>query len=125
MSVDPLEIGHIAESIDAKSWPKYERYWKQFCEFCEISKEKPPTSEHVLDFLKDCRDERELAPTTMWTVFSCLNKFFQHLYDKSLNVSFSFTFIDNKTLYPGFLCIKCNSKFFFSLSRKMLPFVTS
>lgn len=89
MSVNPLEISHLKELVDAKSWPKYERYWLSFCSDLEISQEKPPTSQHVFEFLKICRDEpRGYAPTTLWTVFSCLNKFCQHLYDLNLNVSF-------------------------------------
>lgn len=85
MAVDPLEVSHIAEFIDAKSWSKYHRYWLQFVSAQDISKEKPATAEHVLNFLRNCRDT--YAPTTMWTIFSCLNKFCQHLYELKLNVS--------------------------------------
>ena len=88
MTVDPLEISRIADLIDAKSWPKYSRYWTMFCSTMEISKEKPPTHELILEFMKICKNKHEYAPTTLWTVFSCLNKFCQHKYDMTLNVSF-------------------------------------
>ena len=38
--------------------------------------------------MKECRDgPRKYAATTLWTVFSCLNKFCLHLYEINLNVS--------------------------------------
>ena len=91
MAVDPLDVKHISELIDPKSWPKYERYWRQFCSAQEISKEKPPTPNLVLEFLK--KIEKDYAPTTMWIIYSCLNKFCQHLYDMPLNVSLIIHFI--------------------------------
>lgn len=102
MSVDPLSIDHISELVDKKSWKKYKRYWLNFCSSQELSIEKPPTPNLVLEFLKICQKEKEYAPTTMWTVYSCLNKFCQHLYDLQLNVS-SFKF---QTLYLGILMQK-------------------
>ena len=87
MAVNPLNIFHVEELINVKSRKKYVRYWKEYCEAQEISEEKPASSETEFAFLKSCKDEREHAPTTMWTIYSCLNKFCQLLYDLNLNVS--------------------------------------
>ena len=81
MAVNPLEISKIVELIAETSRKKYERYWKLFCFTKEISQENPATTELVFEFLKECRDMKNYAPTTLWTVFSCLNKFCQHLYE--------------------------------------------
>ena len=87
MAVNRLNISHVEELIDEKSRKKYVRYWKEYCEAQKISEEKPASSETVFAFLKSCKEDRELAPTTMWTIYSCLNKFCQHLYDMNLNAS--------------------------------------
>ena len=85
MSVNPLEISHITNFIDKKSWPKYERYLFKFCSTMDVTKENPATANLVFEFLKNIKDK--YAPTTTWKIFSCLNKFCQHLYDLNLNVS--------------------------------------
>lgn len=91
MSVNPLSISHVTELIDEKSRTKYVKYWEKFVEAKEISEDKPPTDDIILEFLKDCKEGKDgakgYAPTTLWTVFSCLNKFCRHLYKMNLNVS--------------------------------------
>ena len=93
MAVDPNDIKHVSDLIDVKSKRKYERNWRDFCKTMEISRDKRPTPELIFNYLKDCRDgPKGYAPTTLWTVFSCLNKFCLYLYpDMDLNVSTYFT----------------------------------
>ena len=93
MAVNPLEIEQVVELIDTKSKAKYVRYWNLFVKEQQISQDKPPNRDLILAFLKNCRTEKGYAPTTLWTVFSCLNKFCQHLYDMDLNVRFVTCFI--------------------------------
>ena len=80
--------------------------WKLFVEEQSITNEVRPNKDNSLAFMKECRDgPRKYAATTLWTVFSCLNKFCLHLYEINLNVSINdslififfsqFTKIDN------------------------------
>ena len=89
--VNPLDLSPVEGLISKESKDKYFRYWNYYVKSQEISMENPPTKESLFEYLKDGHEgEKKYAGTTLWTIFSCLNKMLQHLYDIDLSVSFFF-----------------------------------
>ena len=90
MSVNPNEIQHVLDLISDCSRPKYKLYWKDYVQTQNITNEERPNKSNVMAYLKYCHEEKDFAPTTLWSVFSCINKFCKHLYELDINVSFDF-----------------------------------
>ena len=91
MLVDPLDLTQVQNLISKESKEKYFRYWKYFVKDQEISSLKPPTKDSLFQFLKNgWEGEKKYAASTLWTIFSCINKLLQHLYDLDLSVSLFF-----------------------------------
>ena len=98
MAVNPLDLSVVDKLISKESKEKYFRYWNYYVEEQGITEENPPTKDSVFDYLKNGYEgKKKYAPTTLWTIFSCLNKLCQHLYDLDLTVSLFF----NKFLVLG------------------------
>ena len=93
MSINPLNLAPVEGLISKESKEKYFRYWKYYVNAQEISEEKLPTKDSLFEFLKNGHEgESKYAPTTLWSIFSCINKMLKHLYDLDFSVSF-FIFI--------------------------------
>lgn len=91
MLVDPLNLTAVQNLISKESKDKYFRYWKYYVKDQEISRLKPPTKDSLFQFLKKgWEGEKKYAASTLWTIFSCINKLLQHLYDLDLSVSLFF-----------------------------------
>ena len=91
MLVDPLDLTPVQNLISKESKEKYFRYWKYYVNDQEISSLKPPTKDSLFQFLKNgWEGEKKYAASTLWTIFSCVNKLLQHLYDLDLSVSLFF-----------------------------------
>jgi hypothetical protein len=89
--VNPLDLSKVENLISKESKEKYFRYWKYYVKDQKITEQNPPTKESVFEFLKNgAEGEKKYAPTTLWTIFSCLNKLLQHLYDFEITVSLFF-----------------------------------
>jgi hypothetical protein len=89
MSIDPTNLAPVEKLISKESKEKYYRYWKFYVIAQEISQEKPPTKDSLFQYLKDgFEGEKKYAPTTLWSIFSCINKMLKHLYDLDFSVSF-------------------------------------
>ena len=89
MSINPLNLAPVEGLISNESKEKYYRYWKYYVISQEISEEKLPTKASLFDFLKDgFEGEKKYAPTTLWSIFSCINKMLKHLYDFDFSVSY-------------------------------------
>ena len=86
--VNPLDFTQFDGLISTESKEKYFRNWTYYVKSQEISPDKIPSRDSIFEYLKDCYEgEKNYAPSTLWTVFSCLNKFCQHLYDLDFSVS--------------------------------------
>ena len=66
----------IGDIHPMKSCKKYDTKWKEFIGFVELNDRKP-TEEDFLQFFDHLRNERKLASSTLWSVYSMLNNKFQ------------------------------------------------
>ena len=86
-----LDLTPVEGLISKESKEKYYRYWNYYVKAQEITAENPPSKESLFEYLKDgFEGKKKYAATTLWTIFSCLNKMLQHLYDMDLSVSLLF-----------------------------------
>ena len=91
MLVNPLDLSKVQNLISKESKEKYFRYWNYYVQDQKITEQELPTKDSVFEFLKKgFEGEKKYAPSTLWTIFSCINKLLQHLYDLDLSVSLFF-----------------------------------
>jgi len=78
--------GDLDDGLTKSSNAVYERYqkmWKAHCKKYKIAKKEETNDVHLLGFFNQMR--KIYKPSTMWVVYSCVNRYLRFNFDKNLN----------------------------------------
>ena len=86
--VDPQDLTTVCRTMTVKSFKTYEKTWRQFLQFANITMEKPPQEHDFTNFFEMKRNGNR-SGNTMKTYYSHLNRCFKQLYNvpRGLGVS--------------------------------------
>ena len=91
MAVDPRDIENLfADEAYSPGNPQtkktYLRHWVDFVEMSGIEAGKEPTFENFMEFFAQKREKLNCTGNTLLNVYSSINKVYQKLYDRRLQV---------------------------------------
>ena len=86
MAENLFESEDLDDGLTKSSKAVYERYqnmWKAHCKKYKIAKKEETNDVHLLGFFNQMR--KIYKPSTMWVIYSCINRYLRFNFDKNLN----------------------------------------
>lgn len=80
---------HLFTEMNPSTRAKYLRCWNDFAAFANLGENVTPQEEDFMAYFRYKRVKDGFTSSTLWNFFSCLNKVYQALYKRKLQVCYS------------------------------------